>query len=49
MWEVFVPTAIDKISNVVAHNEFIGEAGFGAGVDDDGGFVDEVVALDRRV
>ena len=49
MWEILVPAAIDKICNVVAHDQFIWEAGFGAGIDDDWRFVNEVMALNGRV
>ena len=47
--KILVPATIYEGTDVVAHDQFIGKAGFGAGVDYDWCLIDEVVALNRRV
>ena len=47
--KILVPAAIDECRYIGPHDQLIGKTGFGAGVDDDWRFVDEVVALDRSV
>ncbi len=42
--KVFAPPSIDPFLNIVAHNQFVGKARLGTGVDDDGGDIGEVLS-----
>ena len=47
--KVFMPAAIYEFPDVIANNELFGEAGLGAGVDDDWCGIGEMMAEDSGV
>src|SRR5215212_11561611 len=47
--KVFVPAAIDKTGNIVAHNQLIRKAGLRSCIDNDGRLVNQVMPLHRRL